>query len=159
MDLSAQEVRDVRFGTTRMRAGYNMAEVDAFLDTVEAAIEGHAREVQSMGDESEALRSQVQQLQLRLAAAQAELDDARNASISTQSAHTRADESSGEQETVITPIESPSAQDVMSTAENPVVVLPDGMDDLIGVRDRVRQMLQEQLALVDALPIKDSPAP
>ena len=38
MTLSAQNVRDARFGTTRIRAGYNMAEVDAFLDQVEDTI-------------------------------------------------------------------------------------------------------------------------
>lgn len=58
MSLSPQDVRDKQFATVRMRAGYDMDEVDAFLDQIEAEI------ARLLGDNDE-LRS-------RLAAAQSQ---------------------------------------------------------------------------------------
>ena len=39
MTLTPEDVQAVRFRTSRMRAGYRMADVDAFLDQVAATIE------------------------------------------------------------------------------------------------------------------------
>ncbi len=161
MTLSAQEVRDARFGTTRIRAGYNMAEVDAFLDQVEGTITLTLSETQRLGDEVEALRSQVQQLQGRLAAAQRELQDAQSTPIASP------DEGHA---TVITPTDdgasAATVQDLdgASTTENVVVgdVPPVNGGSLAAIRDRVREMLTQQLALVDDLDIDasaESPRP
>jgi len=138
VDLSANDVREVRFGTTRVRAGYDISEVDEFLDRVEKALAAYADNYRRVQDEAEALRSQVQQIQGRLEAIQAEqaeLDEAR------------------------TP-----ATDVESTAENPVVVLEstgvDGtepLDDLRRIRNDVREMLQRQLELVDSVHVPQAP--
>lgn len=147
MTLSAQDVRDARFGTTRIRAGYNMAEVDAFLDQVEDTIAHTSSEGQRLGDEVEALRSQVQQLQGRLAAAQRELQEAQSTPVAAP------DEGHA---TVITPTD-----DGASTTENVVVgdVPPVGRESLLAIRDRVREMLTRQLALVDDLDIDASDVP
>lgn len=155
MELTAGDVREVRFGTTRMRAGYNMAEVDAFLDTVEKAIAAYSTESVRLKDEADALRSQVQQVHGRLEALQAELAEARAA----------------------TPASSPApatpAVDEDSTAENPVVVVTEGASTsaatdiietgdadtrdplarLLRVREDVRVMLERQLELVDGVEI------
>ena len=155
MTLSAQDVRDARFGTTRIRAGYNMAEVDAFLDQVEGTITLTSSEGQRLGDEVEALRSQVQQLQGRLAAAQRELQDAQSTPIASP------DEGHA---TVITPTDDGASAatvqnlDGASTTENVVVgdVSPVNGESLAAIRDRVREMLTQQLALVDDLDIDSS---
>ena len=150
MDLSASDVRAVRFGTTRLRTGYNMAEVDAFLDTVEQSIASYSSESVRLVDEADALRSQVQQLQGRLEAMQTELSQARE--------------------------QAPA--DAESTAENPVVVVTEGaatvattdiidtgeaqaresLARLLRVRDDVRSMLERQLELVDEVEIGEGAA-
>jgi len=150
VDLSASDVRAVRFGTTRLRTGYNMAEVDAFLDTVEQSIASYSSESVRLADEADALRSQVQQLQGRLEAMQTELSQARE--------------------------QAPADEE--STAENPVVVVTEGaatvattdiidtgeaqaresLARLLRVRDDVRSMLERQLELVDEVEIGEGAA-
>ena len=155
MTLSAQDVRDARFGTRRIRTGYNMAEVDAFLDQVEDTIAHTSSEGQRLGDEVEALRSQVQQLQGRLVAAQRELQEAQPTSVAAP------DEGHA---TVITPTDDGASAatvqslDGASTTENVVVgdVPPVSRESLVAIRDRVREMLTRQLALVDDLGIDAS---
>ena len=155
MTLSAQNVRDARFGTTRIRAGYNMAEVDAFLDQVEDTIAHASSEGQRLGDEVEALRSQVQQLQGRLVAAQRELQEAQSTPVAAPD----------KGHATVTPFTDDGASaatdqnlDGASTTENVVVgdVPPVGQESLVAIRDRVREMLTRQLALVDDLDI-DAP--
>ena len=144
MELTAQDIRDVRFGTTRMRAGYDMTEVDAFLDAIESAITFYSAQTQTSLDEADALRSQVQQLQARLASAQAELDECRQ--LASQPAADGHD-------TIITVVARDT--DGQTTAENPVVkpspspMDGEGLSALIKVRDDVRRMLTEQLRIVD----------
>jgi len=141
VDLSANDVREVRFGTTRIRAGYDISEVDEFLDRVEKSIAEYTDNYRRVQDEAEALRSQVQQIQGRLEAIQAEqaerdeLEEARS-----------------------------QPMDPDSTAENPVVVLaPTGaesteaLDGLRRIRDDVRHMLQRQLELVDSVQVPGVP--
>jgi cell division septum initiation protein DivIVA len=138
-----------------------MAEVDAFLDQVEGTITLTTSEGQRLGDEVEALRSQVQQLQGRLAAAQRELQDAQSTPIASP------DEGHA---TVITPTDDGASAatiqdlDGASTTENVVVgdVPPVNGESLAAIRDRVREMLTQQLALVDDLDIDasaESPRP
>lgn len=146
MELSPQDVRDVRFGTTRMRAGYNMTEVDAFLDTIETSVESYQTELRNSRDEADALRSQVHQLQARLERLQAELDECRalSAPATPQDGH----------DTIVTAIID--SADVESTAENPIVRDPGQpvVAELLRVREDVRRMLTEQLKLVDELNIE-----
>jgi DivIVA domain-containing protein len=144
VELSPQDVRDVRFGTTRMRAGYDMAEVDAFLDTIEKAIESYSSDSRHVRDEADALRSQVHQLQTRLASVQAELDECRALdSPAPSDGH----------DTVITQVEA--SVDHQTTAENPVLGpdLQTQVQALRRVRDDVRAMLADQLTVVDGLDI------
>lgn len=146
MELTAQDVRDVRFGTTRMRAGYDMTEVDAFLDTIETSVESYATGLRNSRDEVDALRSQVHQLQARLESVQAELDECRavSAPASPNDGH----------DTIVTEIKV--SADVETTAENPVV-RDQGQPvvaELMRVREDVRRMLTEQLKLVDELRIE-----
>jgi DivIVA domain-containing protein len=157
--LTPEEVREVRFGTTRARAGYKMGEVDAFLDSVEAAIAEYSSQNQRLGDEADVLRSQVQQLQTRLAAARKELDGiVRGRDVEELNRH----------DTLVTPVpaqDDPNTEptaliasdgdNVETTAENPVVagVPATEFEELVAVRDRVRDMLEKQIALVDELEI------
>ena len=146
MTLSAEDVHAVRFGTTRIRAGYDMKEVDAFLDTVESAIADYASGAQLARDDASALRSQVAQLQSRLAAVQAELEQCQEASRFAAIVP-------AEHDTLIT--ELPDTPDVETTAETPIVGQASGQtrEDLVKVRDEVRSMLVRQLAIVDELDI------
>ena len=146
MELSPQDIRDVRFGTTRMRAGYDMTEVDAFLDAIETSVESYATGLRNSRDEADALRSQVYQLQARLESVQAELDECRalSAPVSPNDGH----------DTVVTGIED--SADVETTAENPIVRDQEQpvVAELLRVREDVRRMLTEQLKLVDELHIE-----
>lgn len=164
--LDAQSVRNVRFGTTRMRAGYDMAEVDAFLDTIETAIEHYSSQSQQSRDEVEALRSQVEQLQLRLAATHAELEQCQ--ALALERGQVALGHSGQEHDTLITEIPGESSGDAESvenqvvdteiTAENPIVRTDQAEQRaaLRQVRDDVRRMLNEQLELVDRLRIEDN---
>ena len=146
MTLSAEDGHAVRFGTTRIRAGYDMKEVDAFLDEVESAIVDYAAGAQLARDDAAALRSQVVQLQGRLAAVQAELEQCQEACQTSMNVP-------AEHDTLIT--ELPTTPDVETTAETPIVGQASGRarEDLVKVRDEVRSMLVQQLAIVDELDI------
>jgi DivIVA domain-containing protein len=76
MPLTAAEVRATKFSTTRMRSGYDMDEVDAFLDIVEADVAKYADDVQRSRDGEAVLRTQCDQLQARLTATEQRLADA-----------------------------------------------------------------------------------
>jgi DivIVA domain-containing protein len=75
MPLTAAEVRATQFSTTRMRAGYDMDEVDAFLDIVEADVSQYADELQRSRDGEAVLRTQCDQLQTRLTLAEQRVAD------------------------------------------------------------------------------------
>jgi DivIVA domain-containing protein len=68
--ITAADVRATQFGTTRMRAGYDMDEVDAFLDIIEADVAQYADELQRSRDGEAVLRTQCDQLQVRITAAE-----------------------------------------------------------------------------------------
>lgn len=104
--VSAEQVRDVTFRTVRARAGYDMGEVDAFLDRVEHTIAELSRNLADARDAQSVLRSQCDQLRARLHAEQ----------------RTDTDVIAGADETLILATE---------------------------IRNRVRKMLAEQLALLD----------
>jgi DivIVA domain-containing protein len=63
--VTANEVHEVKFGTSRFRAGYNMGDVDAFLDRVEATLHRLERELGDARDAEAMLRSQCERLQER----------------------------------------------------------------------------------------------
>lgn len=73
MTLTPEDVQAVRFRTSRMRAGYRMADVDAFLDQVAATIEELGEQVKRTSDSEAVWRAQAEQLQIRLAARDAEV--------------------------------------------------------------------------------------
>lgn len=102
--LTASDVRSALFGTTRLRAGYNMDEVDAFLDHVERTIAELTMQLAAARDHEAMQRAQVTRLQQRLAA-------------------------------------------VTDQPTQPPVV---GADPIVReVRERLRRVLTEQLALLD----------
>ena len=76
MPLTAADVRATTFSTTRMRAGYDMDEVDAFLDIIEADVAQYADELQRSRDGEAVLRTQCDQLQVRMNLAEQRLADA-----------------------------------------------------------------------------------
>ncbi len=145
MDLSASDVRAVRFGTTRLRTGYNMAEVDAFLDTVEQAIAGYSSESVRLADEADALRSQVQQLHGRLEAMQAELSQARE--------QAPADEESTAENPIVVVTESAPTGASTEIIETGDADTQESLARLLSVREDVRAMLERQLELVDGVEI------
>jgi DivIVA domain-containing protein len=73
MPLTAADVRATQFATTRLRAGYDMDEVDAFLDIIEADVAQYADELQRSRDGEAVLRTQCDQLQARVEAAEQRL--------------------------------------------------------------------------------------
>jgi DivIVA domain-containing protein len=76
MPLTSAEVRATQFSTTRMRAGYDMDEVDAFLDIIEADVAQYADELQRSRDGEAVLRTQCDQIQARLTVAEQRLAEA-----------------------------------------------------------------------------------
>jgi len=76
MPLTSAEVRATQFSTTRMRAGYDMDEVDAFLDIIEADVAQYADELQRSRDGEAVLRAQCDQIQARLTVAEQRLAEA-----------------------------------------------------------------------------------
>lgn len=73
MPLTPAEIRGVQFATTRMRVGYDMDEVDAFLDIIEADIAQLTDELQRSRDGEAVLRTQCDQLQQRVAVMESRL--------------------------------------------------------------------------------------
>ena len=67
MTLTPQDVRAVQFATTRVRVGYEMTEVDGFLDRVEAVLASAERGAQQARELEAVLRTQCEQLQARVA--------------------------------------------------------------------------------------------
>lgn len=65
--LSADDVRAVTFATTRIRAGYDMDEVDAFLDQVERTIAQLTKALATARDHETIQRAQLERLQQRIA--------------------------------------------------------------------------------------------
>jgi DivIVA domain-containing protein len=91
MPLTPAEVRATQFATTRVRSGYDVDEVDAFLDIVEVDIAALSGDLQQARDESAVLRSQHSQLQSRLRSAERELAAAQERGSSASSTPLRHD--------------------------------------------------------------------
>jgi DivIVA domain-containing protein len=113
-DLTPQDVRDVTFGTTRLRAGYNMDEVDSFLDSVEATIAALTKALIHARDQEHIHRSQIDRLHERLAHA----------------------------------------------SDPPTAPITMGHDPIVReVRERLRRILTEQIALLDEFFVSESSSP
>ena len=91
MPLTPADVRAKQFAATRVRSGYDVDEVDAFLDVVEADIAALSGDLQQARDESAVLRTQYSQLQSRLRSAERELAAAHERGSSASSTPLRND--------------------------------------------------------------------
>jgi DivIVA domain-containing protein len=95
MALSPEDVRNTMFGTTRMRTGYDMDEVDAFLDVIESDMVRRSEEVQRALEAEEAMRAQnallnahVRELEAEVSTLRDQLAEARSASGDDDRRHT-----------------------------------------------------------------------
>lgn len=156
MPLTAADVRATKFSTTRMHAGYDMDEVDSFLDIIEADVAQYADELQRSRDGEAVLRTQCDQLQARmnlaeqrLAEAQAELAEV------IASASRRVDVDIPPEPVPPTDITElvagdPEAVSVLALAQRTAdEILRYAEVRAEGIRSSVRTMLNEQLAMVD----------
>jgi DivIVA domain-containing protein len=156
MPLTAPEVRATAFTTTRVRAGYDMDEVDAFLDIVEADVAQYADELQRSRDGEAVLRTQCDQIQVRLTIAEqrvGELQDEVAALIAQREAAV----------TVVAPPEpvvppeiaeqiaaDPEAASVLAIAQRTAdEIVRYAQTRADAVRATVRTMLDEQRAMLD----------
>lgn len=76
MALTPADVRSVQFTTTRMKSGYDMDEVDAFLDQVEAELGVLISQTQAARDSEAVLRAQCDQLLGRVSELERRLGEA-----------------------------------------------------------------------------------
>ncbi|MBI1351855.1 MAG: DivIVA domain-containing protein [Actinomycetales bacterium] len=151
MPITAAEVRATQFATTRMRAGYDMDEVDAFLDIIEADVAQYADELQRSRDGEAVLRTQCDQLQARLVAGEQRL-----AEVQEQLATARKEGAVGPAEPVVPEElaaqlgEHPEAEAVLALAQrtaDEIVRYAQARADAI--RAAVRATLDEQRRLLD----------
>jgi DivIVA domain-containing protein len=176
MALSPEDVRNTMFGTTRMRTGYDMDEVDAFLDVIESDLIRRSEEVQRALEAEEAMRAQntllnahVRELEeqvVTLKAALAEADAASTGQVDDRrhteplllpaSDDVNADEAGEGADASVAPRqpgtvrdETAESQAVLSLAQqaaDEIILLAQTRADVI--RAEVRDMLASQLALV-----------
>ena len=143
MPLTAAEVRGTKFSTTRLRAGYDMDEVDAFLDIVEADAAQNADELQRARDGEAVLRTQCDQLQARLTVAENRLTEALAAGTATSVPAPPPDVSELVKD-------DPEAQSVLAIAQatgDEIIRYAEARAEAI--RQTVRAMLKEQLGLIE----------
>ncbi|MDP1879107.1 MAG: DivIVA domain-containing protein [Actinomycetota bacterium] len=146
MPLTAADVRATKFSTTRMRSGYHMDEVDAFLDVIESELAQLADELQGKREAEALLRTQVDQLQSRLSLAEERL--AATAVLSAPPAEPVEPQPPADISELVAG--DPEAMTVLAIAErtaDEIVHYAQVRADRI--RAAVRGMLAEQLALVD----------
>lgn len=84
MTLTPADVRGVQFSTTKMKTGYDMDEVDAFLDVVEADLGQLVTQAQAARDSEAVLRAQCEQLLTRVSELERRLNEARSQVTSAQ---------------------------------------------------------------------------
>lgn len=156
MPLTAAEVRVTKFSTTRMRSGYDMDEVDAFLDIVEADVAQYADELQRSRDGEAVLRTQCDQLQVRLGMAEQRLADTQAELAEAQASKAAQPEPVAVEVPVLTPEEAeaiaadPEASSVLAIAQRQAdEIVRHAHAKADGIRSSVRGMLTDQLAAVD----------
>lgn len=146
MPLTAADVRATKFSTTRMRSGYHMDEVDAFLDVIESELAQLADELQGKREAEALLRTQVDQLQSRLSLAEERL--AATAVLPAPPVEPAEPQPPADISALVAG--DPEAMTVLAIAErtaDEIVHYAQVRADRI--RAAVRGMLAEQLALVD----------
>jgi len=153
MPLTAADVRATKFSTTRMKSGYDMDEVDAFLDIIEADVAQYADELQRSRDGEAVLRTQGDQLQVRMNLAEQRLADAQAEIAQMQAAGGRSPEAVVEPEPPadVTDLVAgdPEAMSVLAIAQRTAdEILRYAEARAEGIRGSVRAMLNDQLALV-----------
>ena len=171
MGLKPEDIRGTMFATTRMRAGYDMDEVDAFLDVVEADLAARARDVQESLEAQEAMRAQnallhaqvleleqeVATLRSRLAAAEGGagqdaahvVDDAVTEVMAVVEAPAESDVRHTEPIAVPSPEQTHEAAAVLTLAERSAdEIIRSARVQAREIRAQVRGMLAAQLSLV-----------
>ncbi len=149
MPLTAAEVRATQFTTTRMRSGYDMDEVDAFLDIVEADVSQYADELQRSRDGEAVLRTQCDQMQARLTAAEQRLAEAEARPTAVVAAAAAA---SPEVPAELTAQlgDNPDAAAVLAVAQRTAEEIIRAAESRAeAVRTSVRTVLDQQRALLD----------
>ncbi|HAN70762.1 MAG TPA: hypothetical protein DCQ36_04115 [Actinobacteria bacterium] len=154
MPLTAAEVRAARFGTTRLRTGYDMDEVDAFLDIIEADVAQYADELQRARDGEAVLRTQLDQVQARLAMAEQRLSEAQEATMRLQAVTGSAPEAASSVEVTA---ELQAVLESNAEAATVVTVAQRTADEIVrlaqvradAIRASVRTLLDQQRALLD----------
>ena len=81
MALTPADIRSVQFSTTRMKSGYDMDEVDAFLDKVEAELGALISQTQAARDSEAVLRAQCDQLVGRVSELERRLTEASSMNV------------------------------------------------------------------------------
>jgi len=141
MALSPEDVRNTMFGTTRMRTGYDMDEVDSFLDVIESDLIRRTDEVQRAREAEEAMRAQnsllhaqvreleahVRTLQTQLASETARADAAQG-SLGSGSADRSGGESAGPADDLkhTEPLPFPLPTSTPEPAPSPIVAVAPG---------------------------------
>jgi DivIVA domain-containing protein len=154
MPLTAAEVRATQFSTTRMRSGYSMDEVDAFLDIIEADVAQYADELQRSRDGEAVLRTQCDQLQARVTAAEQRLAEVQEQlATASHAAVPAADEPAPEvpEELQLQLDEHPDAAAVLALAQQTAdEIVRHAQSRADGIRAAVGRVLDEQKALLAA---------
>ncbi|MFM8894519.1 MAG: DivIVA domain-containing protein [Actinomycetales bacterium] len=76
MALTPADIRSVQFSTTRLKTGYEMDEVDAFLDRIETELGTLISQTQAARDGEAVLRAQCDQLVGRVSELERRLSEA-----------------------------------------------------------------------------------
>lgn len=171
MALSPEDVRNTMFGTTRMRTGYDMDEVDAFLDVIESDLIRRSEEVQRALEAEEAMRAQntllnahVRELEEQVVTLKAALAEAEAAGHPDDRRHTEPlilpepGEGEGEEgsDAPVAPRQPGTVRDEAAESEAVLALAQQAADEIIllaqtradVIRAEVRDMLASQLALV-----------
>lgn len=149
MPLNPADVRAVQFGTTRLKAGYDMDEVDAFLDIIEADIAQYADELQRSRDSEAVLRTQLEQVQARLLVAERRIVDLHDETARIQAVASEPPTAvTAELQSLLTG--KPEAEAVLATAQRTAdEIVRQAQGRAEAVRAAMRLVLQEQLAALD----------
>jgi len=153
MPLTSADVRAVQFATTRMRMGYDMDEVDAFLDIIEADVAQYADDLQRARDGEAVLRAQGDQLQSRVVAAERriqELEGELAAAQRTAASHAEPVQPEVTQELQEMIADDPEAATIVAVAQRTAdEIVRYAQNRADGIRASVRTMLEEQRELLD----------
>lgn len=155
MPLTAAEVRATQFATTRVRSGYDVNEVDTFLDVVETDISTLGTDLQLARGEVAVLRTQYDQLQARLRTTELELAAARDRADASTPAETSHDTIE-----IMRPgpaLFSGDAAEVMKIAQATAdEIIGSARKQAQGIRTDLRTRLEAQLSALGDLDAADS---